>query len=103
MPNNTTAKTDAVCFTARPDGARFSDVVIHAFLPSDRPAPKLAVGISSGALSAAGMERAYREVNQSDSDAPNREVARWRWFRRFLDAITKAPPDVICWSAGRIH
>ena len=89
---------DAVCFTAGPKGAPFSAGVIHAFLASDRPAPTVAAGISSGALSAAALERSFRELAQAAPNTPEREVARWNWFRRYLETITNSPLDVI-WNA----
>lgn len=88
---------DAVCFTAGIKGAAFSAGVIHAYLASDRPAPKVAAGISTGALSAAALERCYRELTP-DGTSPEREIRRWGWFRRYLDAITLEPLDLI-WNA----
>ena len=92
---------DAVCFTAGIKGAAFSAGVIHAYLAADRKAPKVAAGISTGALSAAALERCYRELERpagtSDTDK-EREVRRWSWFRRYLETITNAPLDVI-WHA----
>src|SRR5438105_9783566 len=87
---------DAVCFTAGAKGAPFAAGVIHAYLAADRPAPKVTAGISMGGLSAAGLERCYRELSKGGGG--DREVLRWSWFRRYLDAITNAPLDVI-WNA----
>jgi predicted acylesterase/phospholipase RssA len=78
-------------------GAAFSAGVIHAYLAADRPPPKVAAGISTGALSAAALERCYRELPAA-GPPPQREVKRWSWFRRYLDTITCTPLDVI-WHA----
>src|SRR5215472_3579735 len=96
MQRDREAGKDAVCFTAGPKGAPFSAGVIHAFLAADRPAPKVAAGISMGALSAAALERCYRELIASGNT--DREARRWDWFRRYLVTITCAPLDVI-WNA----
>jgi predicted acylesterase/phospholipase RssA len=77
--------------------------MIHAYLAADRPAPKVAAGISMGALSAAALERCYRELpppstEPSEVEPAEREVGRWRWYRRYLDAITNSPLDII-WNA----
>ncbi|MGH9666686.1 MAG: hypothetical protein ACRD9L_19860, partial [Bryobacteraceae bacterium] len=88
---------DAVCFTAGHKGAPFSAGVIHAYLAADRPAPKVAAGISTGALSAAAIDRVYRELHKS-SGTGDREARRWSWFRRYLDLLSRSPLDVI-WSA----
>lgn len=88
---------EAVCFTAGIKGAAFSAGVIHAYLAADRPAPKVAAGISTGALSAAALERCYRELKAGGSP-PDREVRRWAWFRRYLNAITWEPLDFL-WKA----
>jgi predicted acylesterase/phospholipase RssA len=98
MPNQASPpRGEAVCFTAGIKGAAFSAGVIHAYLASDRPPPKVAAGISTGALSAAALERCYREL-PPDAPPPEREIRRWGWFRRYLDAITWEPLDVI-WNA----
>ncbi len=91
------AGRDAVCFTAGPKGAPFSAGMIHAYLAADRPAPKVTAGISMGALSAAALERCYRELPPSGAPE-HREIGRWRWFRRYLEAISNSPLDVI-WNA----
>ena len=96
MPEDRRPGRDAVCFTAGPKGAPFSAGVIHAFLAADRAAPKVAAGISMGALSAAALERCYRELEKSGNG--EREVRRWTWFRRYLNAVTIDPLDII-WNA----
>jgi len=98
MPNHDRQPgRDAVCFTAGIKGAAFSAGVIHAYLAADRPAPKVAAGISAGALSAAALDRCYRELPASGPPR-EREVRRWSWFRRYLNTITCEPLDVI-WNA----
>ena len=98
MPNQASPpRGEAVCFTAGIKGAAFSAGVIHAYLASDRHPPKVAAGISTGALSAAALERCYRELVPG-GPPPEREIRRWGWFRRYLDAITWEPLDVI-WNA----
>ncbi len=91
--------TDALCFAAGWKGAPFAAGVIHAYLAAGRPAPGLASGISVGALSAAAMQRCYRELgDQEGSDTPEREARRWSWFRRYLRSLTDSPFDVL-WRA----
>lgn len=87
---------DAVCFTAGPKGAPFAAGVIHSYLAADRPAPKAVAGISTGALSAAALERVYRELQKGSTG--DREASRWSWFRRYLDMLSHSPLDVI-WNA----
>src|SRR5215471_408790 len=57
------AAHDGVCFTAGITGAPFAAGVIHAYLAADRRPPLVVAGISIGALSAAAMQRAYRELH----------------------------------------
>lgn len=87
---------DAVCFTAGLKGAAFAAGVIHAWLASDRQAPVVAAGISTGAISSAAMQRCYRELESDNEDLLERK--RWAWFRRYLDAVTNNPLSVI-WKA----
>src|SRR5438552_1983477 len=85
-------RDDAVAFTAGPKGIPFSAGAIHAWLASDRKAPLIAAGISSGALSAAALDRCYRELDAAAHlNLPEREAARWTWFRTYLDAISYEP------------
>src|SRR5258708_2360549 len=93
--------TDAVCFTAGPRGIPFSAGVIHAWMASDREAPPVIAGISSGALSAAALARACekRDGVKTEALSPDeRESRRWVWFRQYLDAITNEPLKPI-WDA----
>jgi predicted acylesterase/phospholipase RssA len=110
---------DAVCFTAGLRGAAFGAGVIHAWLASDREPPVAAAGVSVGALSAAAMQKAYRELESpapSGQPAPPPEQAgadlerrRWSWYRRYLDAVTNQPlrflwnaiPDPVDFSAEK--
>ena len=84
---------DAVCFTAGLHGVSFGAGTIHAYLASDRTPPKIAAGISTGALTAVVMERSYRELLESRTEA-----ARWAWFRRYLSFLLDRPYDVT-WNA----
>jgi predicted acylesterase/phospholipase RssA len=84
---------DAVCFTAGLQGASFGAGTVHAYLASDRTPPKVTAGISVGALTAAVMERCYRELRESRTEA-----ARWTWFRRYLSFLLDRPYDV-AWHA----
>lgn len=96
------AGDDGVCFTSGLPGAPMGAGVIHAYLASDRRPPLVVAGISMGALSAAAMQRSYRELNRAknDPDAGGDAVerARWEWFRTYLDFLTYRPFDVI-WNA----
>lgn len=91
---------DAVCFTAGPPGAYFGAGTVHAYLAADRPAPVVVTGISTGAVSAAVMYKAYRELAKVGSQAsPGQvEAARWAWFREYLEQITYSPLDFV-WEA----
>ncbi len=94
---------DAVCFTAGPPGAYFGAGTVHAYLAADRPAPVVAAGISSGAVSAAALYKAYRDLDRErrrtvKPSMEEVESARWTWFRRYLEQITYAPLDFV-WDA----
>src|SRR5205085_5123256 len=92
---------EAVCFTAGVNGIPFAAGTIHAYLASGRKKPRVAAGISCGALSAAAMQRCYREVEEvtkKPSTGEQREFARWSWFSRYIDAICDKPYNVI-WNA----
>src|SRR5947209_19214013 len=92
-----TGGDDAVCFTAGPKGAAFAAGTIHAFLAADRKPPLAAAGISAGALSAAAMQHAYREVENSSSKGVL-EVRRWSWYRRYLHTLSDSPLEFL-WKA----
>jgi predicted acylesterase/phospholipase RssA len=90
---------DALCFTAGPQGAYFGAGVIHAYLAADREPPVVVAGISAGSLTAAAMYKAYSELKASDvTDGHAREVARWKWFRFYLETLTYEPLAPI-WDA----
>jgi predicted acylesterase/phospholipase RssA len=92
---------DAVCFTAGSTGTAFGAGTIHAYLAADRKSPALVAGISMGALNAAAMQRAYRDLNQSrkqDKLPAEQEAARWRWFRQYLESLLDQPLNVF-WDA----
>jgi predicted acylesterase/phospholipase RssA len=105
-----TGGDDAVCFTAGHKGSAYGAGVIHAYLAADRAPPRVAAGISTGALTAAAMQRAYKELEDPGPDERQRdrrqaedrrerlETRRWRWFRRYLTDITRAPFDIF-WKA----
>ena len=82
-----------MCFTAGLHGVSFGAGTIHAYLASDRTPPKITAGISVGALTAAVMERCYRELRESRTEA-----ARWTWLRRYLSFLLDRPYDV-AWHA----
>jgi predicted acylesterase/phospholipase RssA len=88
---------DGVCFTAGIDGAPFGAGAIHAYLAADRKAPAVVAGISMGALNAAAMQRAYRELNTKGAGAVGdaREAARWSWFRDYVQQLSDHPLNVI--------
>ncbi|MBI1790726.1 MAG: patatin-like phospholipase family protein [Acidobacteria bacterium] len=88
---------DAVCFTAGAKGAPFNAGVIHAYLAADREPPKIAAGISIGALSAAAMQRCYQELAKAPAGG-QREARRWTWFRRYFEDLSYDPLNVI-WHA----
>lgn len=105
-----TGGDDAVCFTAGYKGSAYGAGVIHAYLASDRRAPRVAAGISTGALAAAAMQRAYKELDDPRHSERRRdrrepqsrevriETRRWQWFRRYLAVITDSPFDIF-WKA----
>jgi len=72
----------------------FSAGVIHAYLAADRPAPAVVAGISSGAISAAAFQKAYRLKEQGK----DREAARWAWFQKYAAALTE-PPGGVFWDS----
>ena len=86
---------DAVCFTAGMEGAAFSAGVIHAYLAADREPPKVVAGISMGALSAAAMQKAYRDFLSRKNEGMDTEAARWAWYRRYLTELSDRPLDVL--------
>jgi predicted acylesterase/phospholipase RssA len=90
---------DAVCFTAGPEAAVVGAGTIHAYLAARRQHPKVVAGISLGALNAAAMQRAYRELQGSAGQtAPEQESARWTWFRHYLETLSDEPVSVL-WDA----
>ncbi|HEU5453724.1 MAG TPA: patatin-like phospholipase family protein [Terriglobales bacterium] len=96
---------DALCFTAGPRAAYFGAGVIHAYLAARRQHPVVVAGISSGAVSAAAIQKCYRELQSAPPEkrsAPPAlaadEPSRWGWFRTYLRALTDQPLDVI-WKA----
>jgi len=97
---------DALCFTAGYKGGPFAAGVIHAWLAADREAPVVAAGISFGALSAAALQRCYQELEKAAADVrgrkedlpKEREVRRWRWFRRYLNTLSESPLRAL-WQA----
>jgi predicted acylesterase/phospholipase RssA len=107
-PRPVNGGNDAVCFTAGFSGATFGAGTIHAYLAADRDAPRIAAGISMGSLSAAALQRCYKELKpfprDSVAQAPakeveeyrgRREAARWAWFRRYLTLLSERPFSVI--------
>jgi len=84
---------DAVCFTAGLAGAPFGAGVIHACLAADRKPPAVVAGISMGALSAAAMQQAYKEIYAGPLPklASTLEADRWRWFRNYLRTLSENP------------
>lgn len=95
-------KKEALCFTVGPKAAVFSCGVIHAYLAADRPAPGIAAGISMGSLSAAAIQRCYQDLQNAKESATRGklraeqvEAARWKWFRKYLAALTDRPLSVI--------
>lgn len=98
-----TGGDDAVCFTAGPRGLAYGAGVIHAYLAADRKPPRVAAGISTGSLSAAALQRAYRELEQAGDGADEEhgerlEARRWRWFQRYLKHMTRNPFGIF-WRA----
>ena len=110
---------DALCFTPGFPGATFSAGAIHAYLAADREPPKVVAGISLGTLSAAVIQRCYKDLQEAKcnfkqakaeitKDPGNIQKAeaveqskgelirtRWMFFRKYLSAITDRPFDVI--------
>ncbi|MGH9694470.1 MAG: patatin-like phospholipase family protein, partial [Bryobacteraceae bacterium] len=86
---------EAVCFTAGAQGAAFGAGVIHAWLASDRPEPKVVAGISMGSITAAAMQRSMFERGPA---ATRSEASRWAWFQAYLADIMDRPLDVV-WKA----
>lgn len=86
---------EAVCFTAGAQGAAFGAGVVHAWLASDRPKPLVVAGISTGAVTAAAMQRAMIE---RDRTGKRTEATRWEWFGKYLTDILDRPLDVV-WKA----
>jgi predicted acylesterase/phospholipase RssA len=93
---------DAVCFTAGPVGAYFGAGVIHSYLAARRKHPVVAAGISAGALSAAAMQKCYRELQKSSGPvtavaaqgagaAQSDATQRWSWLRVYLRSLTDRP------------
>ena len=85
MPNS--EHRDAVCFTAGAPGAFFSAGVIHAHMAADRRTPLVVAGISTGAISAALMQRVYRDflaVKDARHDDFTLEAARWKTIRNYI-------------------
>jgi predicted acylesterase/phospholipase RssA len=90
--NKTSNGNDAVCFTAGFAGAIFGAGTIHAYLVSDRKPPQIVAGISMGALNAAAMQRCYQELQAAQGSNPvSRDIARWRWYRRYLTMLSDHP------------
>src|SRR5688572_16449853 len=90
---------DAICFTAGLEGAVVGAGAIHAYLSARRRRPTVVAGISLGALNAAAMQRAYRDL-QSSAGKPRQEqeAARWTWFRHYLQTLSDQPLGVF-WNA----
>lgn len=84
---------EGLCFTAGLQGAPFGAGVIHAYLTAGRKPPRVVAGISMGSLTAAAFQRAYKECLRD----PQTEAMRWQWYRRYLQAISERPFDVL-WS-----
>ena len=90
---------EAVCFTAGAAGAVFALGAIHAWLAADRRAPEVIAGISTGAVSAAAMQRCCRDLETAKGNAEvgseKIEATRWKWFRKYLFALSESPLEVI--------
>ena len=85
---------DAVCFTAGANGIAFGAGVVHAYLASDRAPPLVAAGISGGAINAAALQRCYQDLAKAKAGI-EREIARWTWYRKYLDLLINEPMSVI--------
>ena len=85
-----------MCFTAGSGGMYFGAGVVHAYLASRRKAPRVAAGISAGALSAAALQKCYADLEDAEPARTNATdaKARWGWFRRYLRALTDNPLSV---------
>ena len=90
--HETTGGGEAICFTAGSKGAAFGAGVIHAWLASDHSEPRVVAGISTGAITAAAMQRAMEERATAE---PRTEANRWEWFQKYLGDILDRPLDVI--------
>lgn len=87
---------EGICFTAGLNGAPFAAGVIHAYLVSHRKPPAVVAGISMGSLSAAAMQRCYKELERAKNQPPDKqEAARWRWFRDYVTALYDHPLGAI--------
>ena len=91
---------DAVCFAAGIQGPYFAAGTIHAYLAADRNPPVVVAGISAGSVTAAAMYKSYADLQSVHTKASEieRETARWRWFRSYLEKITHQPLSPI-WQA----
>ena len=100
QPDKPAPERDAICFTSGPAGAFFSAGVIHAHLAADRPAPAVVAGISTGSISAAAMQRAYRSYfSRRDRTNPGRtEAGRWQWLRHYISHLIDRPASVF-WNS----
>ena len=82
---------DAVCFTTGIRNGFFGAGTIHAYLSADRRHPLVVAGISWGTVTAAAMQRAYRELEENREenreDDSQLEAQRWSWFQRFLSRL----------------
>ncbi|HEX7288682.1 MAG TPA: patatin-like phospholipase family protein [Candidatus Angelobacter sp.] len=106
FPDDARDGKDAVCFTPGFPGATFGAGVIHAYLAADRDPPKVAAGISLGTVSAAVMQRCYRDLRNARKDEagakkrgdsrPERiESARWQFFNKYLSFLGDEPFSVL--------
>src|SRR5262249_30210736 len=89
---------DALCFTAGLPAALFGAGVIHAYLAAERPAPKVAAGVSLGALTAAVLQRCYKDLNEATTHGLGEkalESARCRFSRRYLAKLTDSPLGIV--------
>jgi predicted acylesterase/phospholipase RssA len=99
ISSDTVEGNDAVCFTAGPEAAVIGAGTVHAYLAARRKCPKMAAGISLGALNAAAMQRVYRELHAAAGKGQQaEEAARWAWFRRYIDALSDQPWRIL-WDA----
>ena len=89
-------ENEGLCFTSGVQGLPFGAGVIHAYLAAGRGSPRVVAGISMGSLTTAAFQRAFREATPA-SGAEVTEDVRWRWYRKYLRAISERPLDLI-WS-----